>query len=132
LAECTVARLLDRGMVVNLSADVEGFIPLNQLGQSADHPSRIYKVEDKVPAKVIEFDLEGRKIVLSVSEFFKDKGEELWKDYCDKHPVTQKKPKEKKEKHATADENAPAGDAAPAPDAAPEAAPAAPAEESKE
>jgi len=87
IAECEVARILDRGIIVNLTSDLEGFIPLNQLGQDVNHPSRIYKVGDKTPAKVIEFDLEGRKIVLSVSEYFKDKDENLLKEYLDKFPV---------------------------------------------
>ncbi|MBN1127582.1 MAG: 30S ribosomal protein S1 [Chitinispirillaceae bacterium] len=75
LAGCDVARILDRGIVVTLGAEVEGFIPLNQLGQECNHPSRVYKVGDAVPAEVIEFDLEGRKIVLSIEEYFKDKEE---------------------------------------------------------
>ncbi len=87
IAECEVARILDRGIIVNLTSDLEGFIPLNQLGQDVNHPSRIYKVGDKTPAKVIEFDLEGRKIVLSVSEYFKDKDENLLKEYLEKFPV---------------------------------------------
>jgi small subunit ribosomal protein S1 len=86
ITECDIARILDRGMVVNLSSDVEGFIPLNQLGQTTNHPSRIYKVGDKVPAEVIEFDLEGRKIVLSIDEYFKDKQDAL-KEHCAAFPV---------------------------------------------
>ena len=85
--ECTVARILDRGMVVALTPDVEGFIPLNQLGTKVNHPSRIYDPGDKVSAKVIEFDLEGRRIVLSIQDFFADKGDDAWKEYCAKHPV---------------------------------------------
>jgi small subunit ribosomal protein S1 len=80
-AEAEVARILDRGMIVNLSETVEGFIPLNQLGQSVNHPSEVYKVGDKAPVEVVEFDMEGRKIILSISEYFKDKEESLWKDY---------------------------------------------------
>jgi small subunit ribosomal protein S1 len=78
--ECTVARILDRGVVVDLSTEVEGFIPLNQVGVETDHPSNAYDAGDKIPATVIEFDLEGRRIVLSVSEYFKDKSEQL-KEY---------------------------------------------------
>ncbi len=85
--ECEVARILDRGLIVNCSADVEGFIPLNQLGRETTHPSRIYKVGDKTPAKVIEFDLEGRKIVLSIADYFKDKDPALWEEYKAKYPV---------------------------------------------
>ena len=81
LASCEVARILDRGVVVNLGNDVEGFIPLNQLGrEGVSHPSRIYKVGDQIPAEIVEFDLESRKIVLSVEEYFKDK-EALLKEH---------------------------------------------------
>jgi small subunit ribosomal protein S1 len=87
IAECEIARILDRGVVVNLSADVEGFIPLNQLGQDVNQPARIYKMGDKTPGKVIEFDLEGRKIVLSITEYFKDKDNSLWQSYCEQFPI---------------------------------------------
>jgi small subunit ribosomal protein S1 len=93
IAECEIARILDRGVVVNLSADIEGFIPLNQLGQDVNQPSRIYKVGDITPAKVVEFDLEGRKIVLSVAEYFKDKEASLWDEYAQKFPVKAADPK---------------------------------------
>ena len=100
--ECVVARILDRGLIVNLSDDVEGFIPLNQLGQDVNHPSKIFVVGDKTPARVIEFDLEGRKIILSISEYYNDKDENLWNEYLEKFPVkeTETKPQKSKEKKA--------------------------------
>lgn len=119
--ECTVARLLDRGMVVNLTAEVEGFIPLNQLGQDVAHPTKLFKAGDTVPAKVIEFDLEGRKIILSVVEYFQDKGEDAWNEFCAKLGV---KPEDAEGARAAevAEEPAEAQEAAPeAEAAAPEA-----------
>lgn len=95
--ECNIARILDRGIVVNIGHDVEGFVAMNQLGQDVEHPSEIYKVNDTFMAKVIEFDLEGRKIALSVSEYFKDKDASLWETYVANHPIT-KRPKQKKER----------------------------------
>ncbi len=110
IAECEIARILDRGIVVNLSADVEGFIPLNQLGQDVNQPSRIYKIGDKTPGKVIEFDLEGRKIVLSIIEYFKDKDSSLWESYLAQFPikpaVEQKAPKGKGKKAEDSDGSA--------------------------
>lgn len=94
--ECVVARILDRGLIVNLSDDVEGFIPLNQLGQDVNHPSKIFVVGDKTPAKVIEFDLEGRKIVLSISEYFNDKDDNIWNEYLEKFPVKETETKSQK------------------------------------
>jgi small subunit ribosomal protein S1 len=84
--ECTVARILDRGVVVDLSAEVEGFIPLNQIGLDTDHPSNVYKAGDTIPASVIEFDLEGRRIVLSVAEYFKGKAE-AFEEFKEKFPI---------------------------------------------
>ena len=69
--EATVLRMLDRGVIVDLGDDVEGFIPLKEVGQKVKHPVMIFKVGDKVNAKVIEFDMEGRKIVVSIEEWLK-------------------------------------------------------------
>jgi small subunit ribosomal protein S1 len=87
--ECEIARILDRGMIVNLTEMVEGFIPLNQLGQNVDHPSLVYQVGDKAPVEVIEFDLEGRKIILSIMEYFKDKDEAVFNEYLGTHTPRQ-------------------------------------------
>ena len=110
-AECEVARILDRGLVVNLNSDIEGFIPLNQLGEEVNHPSRIYKAGDKVPATVVEFDLEGRKIVLSISEYFKDKDASLWAAHQAAFPVKPdsevKLPKSDEGKEGGGEEEAP-------------------------
>ncbi|MDR2694516.1 MAG: 30S ribosomal protein S1 [Chitinispirillales bacterium] len=99
--DCETARILDRGIVVNLNDEVEGLVPLNQLGEEVNHPSRVYKVGDRVPATVVEFDMEGRKIVLSISEFFKGKDAKLWAEHQAKYPIKPesevKVPKVKKE-----------------------------------
>jgi small subunit ribosomal protein S1 len=104
---CEVARILDRGIVVNCSADVEGFIPLNQIGQEANHPSRVYKVGDVTPARVIEFDLDGRKIILSIADYFKGLDDPAqWEAYKEKFPVkpnTEAKPGKGKAKKDDAD-----------------------------
>jgi len=91
-----VVRILDRGMVVNLTSEVEGFIPLGQMGQEIDHPSRIYKVGDKVPATVTEFDSEGRRIVLSIVEYFKSRDAKEWEEYVAAHVPSEELPKEEK------------------------------------
>ncbi|MBD3393665.1 MAG: S1 RNA-binding domain-containing protein, partial [Chitinivibrionales bacterium] len=108
--ECEVVRILDRGLIVNLTPELEGFIPLNQIGRDAKHPSDVYSVGDKTVAKVIEFDIEGRKIVLSVSEYFKERDQSEWDAYCAEHPVKEgagKKGKKDK-KEPSADSAAPA------------------------
>jgi small subunit ribosomal protein S1 len=87
ITECEVVRILDRGVVVNLTDDVEGFIPLNQLGQDVSHPSRLFKVGDKIPAEVVEFDLDSHKIVMSIGDYFRDKDAQLLADFWAKYPL---------------------------------------------
>jgi len=84
--EGKVVRILDRGVVVEFEDGVEGSIPTKELGQHVEHPALIYSVGDKIPAKVIEFDLDGQKIVLSVAEYFKGNAENFDK-YKSEHPV---------------------------------------------
>jgi small subunit ribosomal protein S1 len=96
--ECEVARILDRGMIVNLTEAVEGFIPLNQIGQNVNHPSEVYKVGDKTSAEVVEFDLEGRKIILSIAEYFRGKDETVLKEYLATHVPRRVIKEEKPEK----------------------------------
>jgi len=84
----TVSRIIDKGVIVTLPLGVDGFIPINHLG----HPklkkaTEYYKTGDEVPAKVIEFDKDNKKIVLSVSNYFKDKEEKEWEQYLSKQGV---------------------------------------------
>jgi len=97
---CKVARILDRGIIVDLSEDVEGFIPLNQIGFHVGHPSDAFTPDDEISAKVIEFDLEGRKIILSIGDYFKGKDEE-WKAFLDKHQPAGDEKKEEKVEETT-------------------------------
>jgi small subunit ribosomal protein S1 len=84
----TVSRIIDKGVIVTLPLGVDGFIPINHLG----HPklkkaTEYYKTGDEIPAKVIEFDKDNKKIVLSVSNYFKDKEEKEWENYLSKQGV---------------------------------------------
>jgi small subunit ribosomal protein S1 len=86
--EGVVVRLIDKGIIVNLPLGVDGFIPTNHLGHSKlKKAADYYKIEDKVPAKVIEFDKENKKIVLSVSDYFKEKENSELENYLSKQGV---------------------------------------------
>lgn len=87
--ECEIVRILDRGIIVNLTNDVEGFIPIKELGRDVQHPSHMFNVGDTVSGRIIEFDIEGKKIVISISEYFKDKDESELQAFLDSHPVKQ-------------------------------------------
>jgi small subunit ribosomal protein S1 len=62
-----VVRLLDKGVVVDLNGDVEGFVPISQLGyRNLENPADKFREGDLLILKVIEADSENRRIVLSV------------------------------------------------------------------
>ncbi|MGM0443665.1 MAG: 30S ribosomal protein S1 [Fibrobacterota bacterium] len=83
--EVEVSRMLDRGIIVNLGDDVEGFIPLKELGREVKHPVAAYSRGDKFEAQVIEFDLDGRRIILSIKENYSDS--ESFAKHCEEFPV---------------------------------------------
>jgi small subunit ribosomal protein S1 len=83
-----VSRLLERGMVVSLQGEVDGFVPLSQLGiDGLESPRQSFDLEQEVPVKVIEFDEEQKKIVLSALEFLKDKDQADVDAYLADHPI---------------------------------------------
>ncbi len=81
-----ISRLIDKGVIVSLPLGVDAFVPLRELGipnikRAADH----FKVGDTIPLKVIEFDKENKRIVLSASEYLKDKEKEIVESYMAEH-----------------------------------------------
>ena len=68
--DCPVTRLLEKGVVVDLGDDVEGFVPVSQLGIRGlvNNPAEIYRNGDKIELKVIEVDPDNHRIVLSVRD----------------------------------------------------------------
>lgn len=87
-AKGRVSRILDRGVVVDLDGDVEGFIPSSQLGlPGMRKPTEHFQVDDELPLKVIEFNEPQKKIVLSVKEYLKDKEREEVEEYRLSHPA---------------------------------------------
>jgi small subunit ribosomal protein S1 len=66
----SVVRLLDKGVVVDLGDDVEGFVPISQLGveEELEDPAMKFVEGDELDLKVLESDPINRRIVLSVTE----------------------------------------------------------------
>jgi small subunit ribosomal protein S1 len=64
-----VVRLLDKGLVVDLGDDVEGFVPISQLGvdEELGEPADRFVEGDRLELKVLESDPINRRIVLSVT-----------------------------------------------------------------
>jgi small subunit ribosomal protein S1 len=83
-----ITRMLDRGVVVELEDDVEGFVPTNQLAKpDIEKPAEAFSTGEEIPLKVVEFDQHNRKIVLSVSAYYRDKEQDEIDAYLAKHPT---------------------------------------------
>ncbi|MCL7985326.1 MAG: 30S ribosomal protein S1 [marine benthic group bacterium] len=65
----TIVRLLDKGVVVDLGKEIEGFVPISQLGveEELEDPSERFMEGDPLELKVIESDPINRRIVLAVT-----------------------------------------------------------------
>lgn len=89
-----VVRIIEKGVIVELPEGVDGFVPLSQISQTpVKNINESFKVGDTLPLKVIEFDKESKKIVLSVLEYLRGKEQQLVDDYVNQHklsPMTMK------------------------------------------
>ncbi|HID95071.1 MAG TPA: 30S ribosomal protein S1 [Candidatus Latescibacteria bacterium] len=90
--EGKIKRIQDAGVVVELEGGVEGFVPASHLGQPAlKKPAEGFQTGERLPLKVIQFEKEKKKIVLSVEEYLKDKEKAEIEEFKKKHmpkPVT--------------------------------------------
>jgi len=88
VTEGKVVRIIEKGLIAELPEGVDGFVPANQLSTSklknfATH----FPVDDIIPVKVIEFDKNNKKIVLSTIAALKDKTDKEIEEYLDKHKL---------------------------------------------
>jgi len=66
----TVVRLMDKGVVVDIGNDIEGFVPLSQLspsGETVNSPTDLVYETMKLDLRVMEVDPIHRRIVLGVT-----------------------------------------------------------------
>ena len=84
--EGKVVRIIEKGLIAELPDDVDGFVPATQLATSKiKNVANHFPIDDVIPLKVIEFDKENKKIVLSAISALKEKSEEEIRAYLDKH-----------------------------------------------
>jgi small subunit ribosomal protein S1 len=84
--EGKIVRIIEKGVIVELPLGVDGFVPVSQLSltQVKNIPDK-FKVSDVLPLKVVEFDKDTKKIVLSAVEFLKGKESKVVEDYMSQH-----------------------------------------------
>src|SRR5881296_2905995 len=73
-----VMRLMDKGVVVDLGSDIEGFVPMSQLGiPDIQNPGDAVKEGQAVELKVLEVDPIHHRIVLAATGWPKDDIQEV-------------------------------------------------------
>jgi small subunit ribosomal protein S1 len=87
--EGSIVRIIEKGVIVEMPLGVDGFVPLSQLSHTpVKNIADSFKVGDTLPLKVIEFDKESKKIVLSALEYLRGKEQKLVDDYVAGHKLT--------------------------------------------
>ncbi len=90
-----ITQILEKGVIVELPMGVDGFVPASHLLQGGVRDiNASFKIGDELPLKVIEFDKENRRIILSALEYFKGKSKEEIEAYMQQHPNEKQKIKE--------------------------------------
>jgi small subunit ribosomal protein S1 len=88
----TVSRIIEKGLIVELPLGVDAFVPSSQLsGDQIKNLAQAFEIGKEIPLKVIEFDKESKKIVLSLVEYLRGKEEtevEKYSKSADIPPVT--------------------------------------------
>jgi len=86
--EAKIERIIEKGVIIELPDGVDGFVPASQLSFAPVRKiSDYFNLGDMLPLKVVEFDKESKKIVLSVVECLRGKDQSLIDNYNAQHPV---------------------------------------------
>ena len=93
-----VVRMIDKGIIVELPKEVEGFIPNSQLGRDKEGSIRKRLNQgDDIELVVVEFDKGAKRIVLSAIEARKLKEREDYKEYMKEKEESAEPPVEEPE-----------------------------------
>ena len=82
LTEGKVVRIIEKGLIAELPDHVDGFVPTTQLSTGKiKNVANHFPIDSTLPLKVIEFDKESKKIVLSAIAALKEKSDEDIESY---------------------------------------------------
>ena len=83
-----VVRIIEKGLIAELPEGVDGFVPATQLSTSRiKNLVSHFPIDSMLPLKVIEFDKENKKIVLSATALLKEKSEDEIQTYLNEHKL---------------------------------------------
>ncbi|MEA2095759.1 MAG: 30S ribosomal protein S1 [Candidatus Cloacimonadota bacterium] len=95
-----IVKIIAKGVLVDVFVDensVEGFIPLSHLAiPGLKKAGMAFEVEEELPLKVIELDLENRRLILSVKAFFFARDKDEFNEFVEEHQERVNKKSEKR------------------------------------
>ncbi|MCB5264711.1 MAG: 30S ribosomal protein S1 [Candidatus Cloacimonetes bacterium] len=84
-----ISKLIPKGVLVDIPLKedyVEGFIPISHLAMAKlEHSEDAFHIGEELPLKVIELDMENRRLILSVKAFFFSRDPKLQEEYIAIH-----------------------------------------------
>jgi len=84
-----IVKIISKGVLVDVSAGehvIEGFVPLSHLSiPGLKRANLAFDTDDIIPLKIIELDLENRRLILSVKAYFFAKDKEELQEYIKIH-----------------------------------------------
>ena len=84
-----VSKLIPKGILVDIPVNdeiVEGFVPVSHLAiPKLEHSEDAFHNGEELPLKVIELDMENRRLILSVKAFFFSRDPKLQEEYIALH-----------------------------------------------
>ncbi|MCK5052233.1 MAG: S1 RNA-binding domain-containing protein, partial [Candidatus Cloacimonetes bacterium] len=101
-----IVKIIAKGVLVDVFVDdnsVEGFIPLSHLAiPGLKKAGMAFEVDEELPLKVIELDLENRRLILSVKAYFFARDKDEFNEFVEEH---QERVNQKSEKRKAIKEN---------------------------
>jgi small subunit ribosomal protein S1 len=83
-----IVRIIEKGLIAELPEKVDGFVPGTQLAPvKLKNLAVHFPVDETIPLKVLEFDKENKKIVLTAIGALKEKSDDEIRAYLDKHKL---------------------------------------------
>jgi len=103
LVDSKVVRIIEKGLIAELPEGVDGFVPATQLSTGKiKNVANHFPIDSDLLLKVIEFDKENKKIVLSATAALKEKSEDEIQKYIETHKLEKVTPQDIKDTETTA------------------------------
>lgn len=90
-----IVRIIEKGVIVELPERVDGFVPTNQLSTARiKNLNNHFPVDTDLDVKVLEFDKENKKIVLSALMYLRELPDAEIEEYIAKHKLEKVTPQD--------------------------------------